>query len=565
MNSSNDIISRKKFLLASGAAGAATLLGSAPPARAAGGSSPAYLDAIQTFTGEQTFSGPVHFKSGQPWVDVKAFGAKGDGVTPDDAAIQKAIDTVIKVDKANGDLTPNNPTIFFPPGDYLLNASIITANNASNFCLMGAGRQSSRFVWSAAAPAGKPMLQCINPTLVYIKDLGFIGGTKNPPSYGVQFTRSKGEVGGGSTLTSLERVFFGGPSSGGGPYFDAAVGYTADPGQDQNDDNGTFNDISIRDVKTGIRFGTYNGLVNKVIGGVIENCEIAVDTVPEAGNLGGGSYTMVGTRFLGNKLTFRFGQAPGDSTNIFGIHAGTVARPEGRLIDTPVATASQSVVFTGGHAILADPGEKEDSIHFHTGAFGLLEFHGFRLDSPSGVTLNFPGAAPINFYGGTLTTKKCLYGGPLQFHGTHELAASPVFTPVGPAAQLLGFGYNSHLLGAGPAALNLVAGPALGAGATATGQGSNVAGVLTLSTTTGLVSAGNLVTVNLTANFPKPPLVLLSAGNAAAAGIIKLVYSGDVVPAGQSANSIHSFSINLAAAAPNPAPAQYIFQYLLVG
>src|SRR5271166_5598231 len=41
--------------------------------------------------GAYTFPGPVFFKSGAPWYDVKAFGAVCDGTTNDTTAIQNAL------------------------------------------------------------------------------------------------------------------------------------------------------------------------------------------------------------------------------------------------------------------------------------------------------------------------------------------------------------------------------------------------------------------------------------------------------------------------------------------
>jgi hypothetical protein len=53
------------------------------------------------------------------WVDVRAFGAKGDGVTDDTAAIQAAIDSIVV------------GTVYFPPGKFLLK-SIFLRNKKVN-------------------------------------------------------------------------------------------------------------------------------------------------------------------------------------------------------------------------------------------------------------------------------------------------------------------------------------------------------------------------------------------------------------------------------------------------
>ena len=62
-----------------------------------------------------------------PWVDVRAFGAVGDGVTDDTAAIQLAIDN------ASG-----YSIVFFPSGTYKVTSTINIANNVKPVSLMGA-------------------------------------------------------------------------------------------------------------------------------------------------------------------------------------------------------------------------------------------------------------------------------------------------------------------------------------------------------------------------------------------------------------------------------------------
>lgn len=55
------------------------------------------------------------------WVSVKDYGAKGDGVTDDTAAIQAAVDVVMK---------SGGGTVFFPPGNYLINGTIYTQRDS---------------------------------------------------------------------------------------------------------------------------------------------------------------------------------------------------------------------------------------------------------------------------------------------------------------------------------------------------------------------------------------------------------------------------------------------------
>lgn len=59
-----------------------------------------------TVTGNETVQGP------RPRIDVTAYGAKGDGVTDDTAAIQAAITAACN--------SPNHPTVFFPEGQYIV-------------------------------------------------------------------------------------------------------------------------------------------------------------------------------------------------------------------------------------------------------------------------------------------------------------------------------------------------------------------------------------------------------------------------------------------------------------
>lgn len=81
--------------------------------------------------GTTTFTGDVYFKSGRPWVDVRAFGALGDGTTDDTAAIQSAINA------APGGI------VFFPPGVYCVK-TVGGVSESADLTLLGAGSLRSQ-------------------------------------------------------------------------------------------------------------------------------------------------------------------------------------------------------------------------------------------------------------------------------------------------------------------------------------------------------------------------------------------------------------------------------------
>ena len=69
-------------------------------------------------------TGPV------PWIDVKAYGAKGDGVTDDHASINTAISNCPAV-------TATGCTVFFPLGTYNITASIVVGTANPGVALVG--------------------------------------------------------------------------------------------------------------------------------------------------------------------------------------------------------------------------------------------------------------------------------------------------------------------------------------------------------------------------------------------------------------------------------------------
>ena len=88
----------------------------------------------------KTFDGP--FAS---WTDVKAaFGAKGDGVTDDTAALQAALNS----------LSQSAPVLWIPHGTYLITSTLTAAGN-QNFTILGEDPLTTSIVWNG--PQGGTM------------------------------------------------------------------------------------------------------------------------------------------------------------------------------------------------------------------------------------------------------------------------------------------------------------------------------------------------------------------------------------------------------------------------
>lgn len=83
------------------------------------------IEAALLASGSNGLQHSFHIKGPHPWADVRAFGAKGDGVTDDAVAIQAAID-----------LLTSGGIVYCPVGTYLFGAKL---NMRSNVSLLGAG------------------------------------------------------------------------------------------------------------------------------------------------------------------------------------------------------------------------------------------------------------------------------------------------------------------------------------------------------------------------------------------------------------------------------------------
>ncbi len=87
---------------------------------------PTVTDSSGTFATTSAFWDVLQVKD--PWLDVRAFGATGDGVTDDVLAIQAAIDAA------------NGRVVFFPAGDYVISTALVITDKTS---LKGVGHDNA--------------------------------------------------------------------------------------------------------------------------------------------------------------------------------------------------------------------------------------------------------------------------------------------------------------------------------------------------------------------------------------------------------------------------------------
>ncbi len=273
------------------------------------------------------------------FVNVKDFGAVGDGTNNDTPAIKSALKTL------DQGLTTGNFVIFLPAGIYRIEETLAPPNSASNWTLMGEGKLSSVLRWDG--PKGIPVIKLTNAQGVVLKDFGIFGNSQSTPSHGIQVHRGPGVIGtrGAPGRVYFENIFIGKYSN--DDAIDNGITYTADQGHDGNNEQGHFTNIHIQNVnKYGLSFEHSNSLWHRIYGGSIEADEAAINNIGPGGSQGG-SFQLVGTA-LGAKqggYLFRLGAS---------LHAisiiGATAEGSAGLLFTPntITTGGNSIQIIGG-------------------------------------------------------------------------------------------------------------------------------------------------------------------------------------------------------------------------
>jgi len=143
-------------------------------------------------TGTAQLSRSVQAKL-QETTSVKDFGAKGDGITDDTAAIQTAINASFTSAARTGE------ALYFPPGNYLVSA--INVTGAAGVRLVGSGEGFSRTQFTHTGGAGTSLLTIQNSQNIAVEGIFFQGANlANTNGISVQWD-------GVSNYNSLENSF----------------------------------------------------------------------------------------------------------------------------------------------------------------------------------------------------------------------------------------------------------------------------------------------------------------------------------------------------------------------
>lgn len=350
--------------------------------------------------------------------------AVGDGVADDTLALQAALNLMA----GSTDSIGVNRAIELPTGIYRVTSTLTSPNSASYFKIYGPAAQAAAIRWDGAA--GSPVLKLTNARGVVLEDFSIHGKVGARPNYLVQSHRAAGGVGAGAPgLNRFVRLRLG---SGTGNDHDVGIGYTADAGQDSNNEQMWSEDVEINNSNLDCyAFLHANSLLHKIVGGSCGGYLRSAINTYNAANTNGASFSVFGTSFGGGTAAatiFNIMQ-PLHSIEVHGAHhegTGKFLLKTNGTWNTP-----QGITFHGGTFVMTDVGAGEYTVDFNADN-GYIGWYGVRMAAAAALVHQYQGAgARVVAIGGDWAISELRYACEVALHDVRQEAGAPTYTNLG--------------------------------------------------------------------------------------------------------------------------------------
>lgn len=223
-------------------------------------------------------------------INVKWFGAKGDGVTDDTQAFLKAF-RLLK----NG-VQNSNFTLYIPGGKYVITQKLESKNSANHFIIRGDGEVNTLLVWAGTSP-GQDFIRLVNAWQVKLIDFAMAGQNNvNMPRRMINFYKTSTTGQDGAVQDCLiENVTLAGYI---GKFIDGITFTCSSKSEDANNEQCTISNCHVFGAKRyAISIEHANSLWHRIHGGAFSGDSAAINNFPPDGTVSG-SFDMDGGTVL---------------------------------------------------------------------------------------------------------------------------------------------------------------------------------------------------------------------------------------------------------------------------
>jgi hypothetical protein len=325
-------------------------------------------------------------------VNVKDYGAKGDGFTDDAAALQAAFDAAwgpVSAPHASNNRLLNRPVVF-PPGNYIT-TSTLYCQSVHGAWIMGAGSRMTTITYKG------PISRTAKTNLIFTNGFAFAR------MEGISLVMTGGNTAADKTVcfnwnwnwtnypaVNTTQFYMIDVSLSGASFGFLAADPTEPPGYGDECDSASFVNCRIESCNIGLYTANWNAILGAFLGGSVTDC-----ITTGIWNAAAGIRSVCGTRFGGNG--FDIVNYGGDAIMISGCYS-----------------ASPNFVASGGHSSLV-------------GCMHMATTAGRFLNTVADVEISIDGCRSLNGY---LIGQGGYYIRDSQFDNPNWLNSTPYRGPI---------------------------------------------------------------------------------------------------------------------------------------